>query len=110
MKLAKLTRKIATLQPQRKREPWQRSPVAAKRLTGRRLQERNFRIKLRDRFTCQCGCGRVGPEHELEVDHRVPMYEGGTEDDSNLQSLLIECHARKSQTERNRVSAKCTTR
>jgi 5-methylcytosine-specific restriction protein A len=125
MKLAKLTNRVAMVQPQRlsqlqaadktqpqnesrpqeyKRKPWEKSALSPKRMSGRKLQTRNFRIKLRDRFTCQCGCGRIGTERELEIDHRVPLYDGGTEDDSNLQTMLIECHERKSQAERNEIS------
>jgi 5-methylcytosine-specific restriction protein A len=50
------------------------------------------RILSRDGFKCQC-CGRIGANHE--VDHRTPLEQGGSNDDSNLWLLCHDCHARK---------------
>lgn len=69
--------------------------VKAERLRGRAAMKRTDRIKLRDRYTCQ-GCGRV--TQELEVDHIVPLWQGGADVDANLQSLCAGpdgCHAQK---------------
>lgn len=55
----------------------------------RRIRER---ILLRDQYTCRC-CG--GVTHELEVDHIINVAEGGSDDDSNLQSLCVPCHQAK---------------
>jgi 5-methylcytosine-specific restriction protein A len=56
----------------------------------RRIAER---IKVRDRMTCQI-CGRVTLEGE--VDHRIPLAKGGTDEDANLQWLCkTPCHADK---------------
>lgn len=92
-----------------KPKPYANSRTAAKRLSGRKLQDRNHRIKVRDMFTCQ-GCGTVTPPRFLQVDHKVPLAEGGTEDDSNLQSLCIAgehggCHGHKSKAETKRAHA-----
>lgn len=57
------------------------------------------RILLRDGYTCQ-GCGVVRMDNE--VDHRVPLEQGGTNDDDNLQTLCggpDGCHTRKSKEE-----------
>lgn len=35
-----------------------------------------------------------------EVDHRVPLFQGGTDDDDNLDSLCDPCHKAKSIAER----------
>lgn len=59
---------------------------------GRPWRRKRERIFLRDGYTCQC-CGRV--THELELDHIVNVAQGGTEDDSNLQSLCVPCHKKK---------------
>jgi 5-methylcytosine-specific restriction endonuclease McrA len=41
-------------------------------------------------------CGALRIPQELEIDHRIPLSEGGREDDSNLQSLCAEpCHRKK---------------
>lgn len=86
--------------------PYANSRTAAKRITGRKLQTRNDRIKARDGYTCQ-GCGLVTPPRFLQVDHIKALAHGGTEDDSNLQSLCIVgddggCHGRKSREEARR--------
>lgn len=50
-------------------------------------------IKERDLYTCQM-CGRVTLEGD--IDHRIPLARGGTDDPSNLQYLCREpCHAAK---------------
>jgi 5-methylcytosine-specific restriction endonuclease McrA len=48
-------------------------------------------ILERDGHTCQqCGA----PANQ--VDHRTPRAEGGTDDESNLLTLCLRCHRRKS--------------
>lgn len=84
--------------------PYANSRTAAKRVTGRALQVRNDRIKLRDKYVCQ-GCGLITSARFLQVDHRIPLSQGGTEDDDNLQSLCIigedgGCHGLKNIKER----------
>lgn len=92
-----------------KPKPFANSRTAAKRLTGRKLQTRNDRIKLRDGYTCQ-GCGLVTPARFLQVDHIKALAEGGTESDDNLQPLCIigkegGCHGIKSKQESKREKA-----
>lgn len=53
-------------------------------------------ILLRDKYTCQ-ECGHIGTD--LEVDHIVNVAQGGTDDDTNLQSLCIPCHKIKTAAE-----------
>ncbi|WP_139157546.1 HNH endonuclease, partial [Enterobacter hormaechei] len=36
------------------------------------------------------------------VDHIIPKAHGGTDDDSNLESLCWPCHRKKTATERTR--------
>lgn len=82
----------------RERKQWDRGAVKQKRITGRALQQRNARIKMRDRFTCQnkqCGLICV----DLEVDHRIPVAAGGSDDDSNCRCLCPSCHSIKSRIE-----------
>lgn len=63
------------------------------------------RILARDGGVCQClECKRL--ERVLpatEVDHIVPKFEGGTDDDSNLQAINEDCHARKTAAEAQRA-------
>ncbi|OPY88823.1 MAG: HNH endonuclease [Smithella sp. PtaU1.Bin162] len=75
--------------------------IATDRIRGYELQKIRERILLRDDYTCK-HCGRVSVD--LEIDHIIPLYLGGKEDDNNRQALCNECHAIKSaggKTERN---------
>lgn len=44
----------------------------------------------------------VNGSSSLEVDHVVPLSEGGTNDIDNLWLLCIDCHKRKTSMERSR--------
>jgi 5-methylcytosine-specific restriction endonuclease McrA len=82
-------------------KPFASNWTAPLRLRGRALQARNERIKVRDHYTCQA-CGLV--TEKLQVDHRIPLGDGGTEQDDNLQSLCFEgegggCHGAKTRSE-----------
>ncbi len=83
---------------------WQRNDLTPKRkLSGSARQKRNERIKLRDGYTCQ-ECGSIRLPKELEVDHRIPICDGGSEHDSNLQSLCAEpCHRNKTEREQRHI-------
>ena len=56
------------------------------------------RILLRDKGLCQCVQCRDAGRTTLatEVDHIVPLWQGGSDDESNLQAINHECHKRKS--------------
>ena len=57
------------------------------------------RILRRDKGLCQV-CLKVGKFRPArQVDHRVPKFEGGTEDDDNLQSICLDCHKAKTAAE-----------
>ena len=72
---------------------------STKRITGSTWMATRRRIMQRDGFACQC-CGVVRMDNE--VDHRVPLEQGGSNDDDNLQTLCSGpdgCHTRKSKAE-----------
>lgn len=54
----------------------------------------------RDNFTCQC-CKAQWPNGcvGIQVDHIIPIFEGGTNDRSNGQTLCESCHKSKSASE-----------
>lgn len=79
-------------------KPFDRRAFAHLRLTGRALQRRNDRIRLRDAYTC-CACKRVTDRCEGQVDHKVPLSRGGSDDDYNLQWLCHPCHDAKTKRE-----------
>ena len=82
--------------PAKIRKPYENSRTRGNRLSGRALQRRNDRIKLRDQYTCQA-CGLVSIKGN--VDHHVPLAEGGDDLDQNLRWLCLDCHAIKSKAE-----------
>lgn len=53
-----------------------------------------FEVFKRDKFTCQY-CGASAPDVILEVDHIIPIAEGGTDDLFNLVSACFDCNRGK---------------
>lgn len=53
-----------------------------------------FEIFKRDSFTCRY-CGRKSPEVVLEIDHIMPVCEGGGDDAINLITSCWECNRGK---------------
>ena len=56
-----------------------------------------FEVFKRDKFVCQY-CGRMAPDVILEVDHIVPVAEGGTNDLLNLITSCRDCNRGKGKT------------
>lgn len=54
-----------------------------------------FEVLRRDKHVCQY-CGACGKNTELEVDHKIPVSRGGSDDISNLITSCIECNRGKS--------------
>ncbi len=53
-------------------------------------EERAKRIRARDGYECQ-SCGAT--DTELHVHHITPIREGGSHDESNLETICRSCHA-----------------
>lgn len=75
-------------------------PSKPKRISGRRLQRIRKRIFTRDKGLCQACLRNQLVTLACEVDHILPLYKSGAEDDDNRQSLCKECHLLKSLKER----------
>ena len=93
--------KLQTLKPKLQMLDTRRVPTldtkagATQRVRGRKWMTQRQRIQTRDACTC-AGCGLVRIDHE--VDHIVPLEQGGSNDDSNLQLLCSGpdgCHTKK---------------
>ena len=54
-----------------------------------------FDVFQRDNHTCQY-CGHRSPGVELEIDHLIPVAEGGTDDFENLVTSCRDCNSGKS--------------
>jgi 5-methylcytosine-specific restriction protein A len=57
------------------------------------------RILSRDKGLCQPCLKAKRYRPARQVDHKIPKFEGGTDDDDNLQSICKTCHAEKTQAE-----------
>ena len=53
-----------------------------------------FEVFKRDKFTCTY-CGRKAPDVVLEVDHIIPVAEGGKNDIMNLTTSCRDCNRGK---------------
>lgn len=53
-----------------------------------------FNVFKRDRFTCQY-CGQSPPAVILELDHVVPVVEGGDNSSANLTTACFDCNRGK---------------
>jgi 5-methylcytosine-specific restriction protein A len=68
--------------------------AATKRIRGRKLQQRNALFLLENPLCTACDSeGRVSPAEE--VDHRTPLWAGGSDEWHNLQGLCIDHHKAK---------------
>lgn len=84
--------------------PWTRGPSRTSTDEWRWLKRD---VIHRDGERC-ANCGSSGCR--LELDHRVPHAEGGTDRMSNLQLLCQDCHDVKSKAEANRGKARRAAR
>lgn len=67
------------------------------------------RVMARDQATCQVagpGCTTVA----RDVDHIIPVFEGGTDALANLRAICPACHAAKTQAEAQRARARGSRR
>ena len=94
VKLLKSSLKTAPV-TRAKRQQAESSP----RPRGRKWMETRERIMRRDNGLC-CECRRNGNlAYATDVDHIIPRWEGGSDDDSNLQALCDACHKAKTTAE-----------
>ena len=67
----------------------------ARRMGLNRWNKLRWQILERDKYTCQY-CGQSAPDVKLEVDHKVSLADGGTDDPSNLVTSCWSCNNGKS--------------
>ena len=93
VKLQRLQPRLQVVKPKQSMEPKKNWGSGRGGRPWRRLKAK---IHLRDLYTCK-HCGLV--TMSLELDHIINIAQGGTDDESNLQSLCPPCHLKKTITE-----------
>lgn len=86
-------------------KPWAwRDPTktTTERGYGHDWPKRRARILDRDQHHCLPCLRRGVSRRAFHVDHIVPKSQGGSDDDTNLQSVCPQCHLAKSAAERRR--------
>lgn len=66
---------------------------SARRMTGRKLQERRLRVWSEHPYCAHCGELTVYPGG-FELDHKVSLCDGGADTDANSQVLCVSRDAR----------------
>ena len=84
---------------------WSATRRASRHARGYGAEWDRARAKVmeRDRGLCQ-PCARRG--HVVlarDVDHKVPKFEGGSDDEANLQAICADCHRVKTAEESKRA-------
>lgn len=105
--------KLQTLKPRLQAAPISKVPVltgiagATERIRGSGLQKIRNRILRRDSGVCRCEHCLQGNGVRIahEVEHRVPLWAGGQEDDGNRYAINRECHEAKTKCEARMRSA-----
>lgn len=59
-----------------------------------------YEIFKRDKFKCVL-CGTTGKEEKIEIDHIIPISEGGKTIKSNLRTLCFKCNRGKGKDNEN---------
>lgn len=71
---------------------------------GRPWRRKRDQVMARDKYLCQCDeCKATGAlKMAHEVDHIVPLSQGGTDTPDNLRAINRDCHKAKTQREARR--------
>ena len=96
IKLNKIADRIARLQPTV--AALQHTPGATRRVKGPPAQKRNARWLLHHPICAKCletGEDRAA----VEIDHIIPLWKGGPDDETNIQGLCVDHHKEKSAAE-----------
>ena len=98
MKLKTLKSSIPTLD---KTSAVSKAPAVAnkRQLVGRIRDRKRHELWLGSGGKCQTCERAVFGKGEIHLDHIVPLSQGGTDDDNNLQILCVSCHEDKTKEE-----------
>jgi 5-methylcytosine-specific restriction endonuclease McrA len=72
--------------------------------SGTTREKRNVSNLLKKKVAAgqswKCGTCKTTLDETYEVDHVVPLFKGGSNDESNLKALCVYCHKKKTMAER----------
>ena len=95
--------RLTTLHPKLATAPQRIASPAGddKRKRGRAGMKDRERIRLRDEGLCQACLDRNVVTLGTQVDHVIPLHQGGPDTDANKRLLCEECHAEKTREDYN---------
>jgi 5-methylcytosine-specific restriction protein A len=96
VRLTTLRPRLATIATQR--IPTLTTQEAGARPAGRSWQKTRERIQARDGSLC-ADCGLLWRANLDHVDHEIPRWKGGSDEDGNLKLRCWKCHKAKSDRE-----------
>jgi len=97
-RLRNIPARIGTVQPAFLRDKQPRSQDSTPRLSGQKAYDR--RNRWLDKHPLCCLCEALGTTTAgQEVDHVIPLWKGGADDESNFQTLCKPCHRNKTDRE-----------
>lgn len=77
--------------------------------TKRHKFSQTYRLRIAWAQGWRCRLCQDQLHYTFEVDHIHPLFDGGTNDESNLQAICAQCHRVKTQEERAPVQTKLST-
>lgn len=83
--------RLKTLPPRLAKAPSRQMETTStreRRMTGRRLQDRRWRLWQKDPHCSRCG-RLVEYPGGFELDHKIPIYLGGEDTEDNCQILCV---------------------
>ena len=81
---------------------WQRNTGVTRTDTAAH-RKRRLRVLARDNHQCQLRYDGICVGTASVCDHRMPLAEGGSDDDANCQAACMACHNRKTSIEGHRA-------
>ena len=90
--------------PDHEPKPWAGSTRKSRiRLSGWAESARRKRVLEGLQYVCHV-CGGIGAPDQMQVDHLIPVSEGGADDESNLAPIhRSPCHVEKTRAEATRA-------
>lgn len=83
---------------------WQGGGPHSGRLKTAAYERQRQRVLGRAGYRCQIRYADICIHKATQVDHVIPVCEGGAADEANMQAACVPCHRRKSSLEGHRAA------